>query len=205
MMFGYTKYRVYDDEKILKIESFQDLPEEDVKKMGPGLRSSFIREKRGNELFLCISLDSLHIRMKAGEEEQSSFQEMVATYNAGSDAVFGNGAKKPDIQGFSCKEIQVAGKYSDTIAAFVTNQIVLDPAIADFPLFAASHGMILGRDEVLGDNLLEFRAIKLEINQPRDYSSELASYQLVTKEQGEEMLKAAFTKMMELPSGDGKN
>jgi hypothetical protein len=205
-MFGYTKYMVYDDDKFLKVESYQDLPAEEVQKMGPGIRSSYIKEKASNELYLCVSLDSLHIRMKADEEERSSFQAMTQTYQMGSEAVYATGDKKLDIQGFNCNEILIAGKYSDTLSAFVANQIVLDTSIADFPLYAVSHGLILGRDEILGNIVLEFRAKKLEINQPRDFSAELTAYTLVTKEAGEAMLKEAFNKMMGTPEeGDGKN
>lgn len=204
-MFGYTKYMVYDDDKFLKVESYQDLPEEEIQKIGPGLRSSYIKEKATDELYLCVSLDSLRLRMKAGEEERTSFQGMMETYKLGSESVYSTGNKKLDIQGFNCNEILIAGRYSDSISAYVTHQIVLDAGIADFPLFATSHGLILGRDEILGNIVLEFRAIKMEINLPRDFTAELASYPLVTKEEGEKLLKAAFSKMMEQPEGDGKN
>lgn len=204
-MFGYTKYNVYGDDKFIKIESYQDLPPEEAQKIGPGMRSSFIKEKTSNELYVCISLDSLRIRMKAGEEEQGSFQGMLDTYKSGSEAVYATGEKKLDIQGFNCGEILIAGQYSDSISAYVANQIVLDATISDFPLFAASHGLILGRDEIFGNIVLEFRAIKLEFNQPKDCAKELSSYLLVTKEQGEEMLKNAYSKMMGLPEEDGKN
>jgi len=199
-MFGLTKYKVYADEKFLKFESYQDIPLEDVSKIGPTLRSSFVKERSTDEVFLCVAFDTLFIRMKAGEQERASFQQMTETFSSGGQSVFAKGKKKIDIQGFVCDEIFVQGKFSDTISAFVSKQIVLDPKIKDFPLYVSGdgispHGLMLGRDEVMKTNILELRAIRLEINQPQDLSKELASYQLVTQKQGEAMMKELLSKM----------
>ncbi|MBC7776487.1 MAG: hypothetical protein H7246_13720 [Phycisphaerae bacterium] len=207
--FGLTKYRVYADDKFLKFESYQDIPLEEANKIGPTLRSSFVKERSTNEVYVCVAFDTLFIRMKAGEEERASFQQMTETFNSGRKSVYAKGKKKIDIQGFTCNEIFVAGKYSDTISAFVSSQIILDPAIKDFPMYVgneiAPYGLMLGRNEVIKANMLELRAIKLEINQPRDLSKELMSCHLVTQQQGEAMMKDLLTKMMRLPTITGKN
>ncbi len=201
-MFGVTKYLVYADDKYLKIESYQDLTAEQAKQIGPTLRSLFVKDRRTNELFLCVSLDTLFIRMKGGEQEKTLFKGMTETFNAGSEAFRGTGPKKADIQGYACNEVLVKGKFSDTISAFVAYQIVLDPVIKDFPLYVAkgekSFGLMLGRDEILWDGkVIEFRALKLEINQPKEVESELAMYRLVSKEEGERAVKAVFTRMIQ--------
>lgn len=200
-MFGITKYRVYADEKYLKIETYQEMSPEQAKQIGPTLRSNMVKDRVTNELFLCISLDTLHVRMKGGPEEQTVFNGMTETFNAGSEAFRGTGSKKIYIQGLSCNEVLVKGKFADTISAFVAPQIVLDPSIKDFPMYVAkgdkTFGLMMGRDEVLWDgNIIEFRATKLEVNPHIEISNELAIYQLVTKEEGEKRIKAMFTRMM---------
>lgn len=207
--FGMVKYKFYSDEKFLNFESYQDIPLTDPSQTGPTLRSSIIRERASDIVYVCLSFDTLRIRMVGGKEERASFQKLTSAFNSGGTSIYGTGKKKMDIQGLSCKELLVKGKFSDTISAYFSNQIVLDPKIADFPLYSSSgvspHGLMLGRDEVLMGNQLEFRAIKLEINQPRNITAELASYQLVSPEKGEAMMKEMLAKMMVPPQGSGKN
>lgn len=209
MMFGYSKYRIYADDKFVKVETFQDLPEEMAKEMGAGLRSSFIKERASGDVFICVVLDSVLIRLKGGEEEQATFRVVTATFNSGTAAIFGKGSKNADIQGFSCEQYLVKGTYSDTVSAYVTDRVVLGPTVKDFPLYVAgegkSYGLMLGRDEVLWNGYtLEFRALKVEINQPRDVAKELNSYRLVTEEEGDKLIKDWFSKLMEMPV-EGKN
>ncbi|GAB4491774.1 MAG: hypothetical protein OHK0019_12490 [Saprospiraceae bacterium] len=209
MMFGYSKYRIYADDKFVKVETFQDLPEEMAKEMGAGLRSSFIKERASGDVFICVVLDSLLIRLKGGEKEQATFKEVTETFNSGTAAVFGKGNKRADIQGFSCEQYWVKGTYSDTVSAYVTDRVVLEPTVKDFPLYVAgegkNYGLMLGRDEVLWNGYtLEFRALKVEINQPRDLAKELASYKLVTEEEGDKLIRDWFSKLMGMPV-EGKN
>ena len=207
--FGMVKYRFYSDEKFLHFESYQDIPLTDPSKTGPTLRSSIIRERASDIVYVCLSFDTLRIKMVGGKEERASFQKLASAFNSGSSSIYREGKKKTDIQGFSCRELLVKGKFADTISAYFSNQIVLDPKIADFPLYTSSggapYGLMLGRDEELMGNFLEFRAIKLEINQPRKISAELASYQLVSPEKGETMMKDLLAKMMVPAPGAGKN
>ncbi len=154
-------------------------------------------------------LDSVLIRLKGGEKEQATFKEVTETFNSGTAAVFGKGNKKADIQGFSCEQYWVKGTYSDTVSAYVTDRVVLGPNVKDFPLYVAgegkSYGLMLGRDEVLWNGYtLEFRALKVEINQPRDLAKELISYRLVTEEEGDRLIKDWFSKLMGMPV-EGKN
>jgi hypothetical protein len=206
-MFGYSKYRVYADDKYVKVEVFQDLPEEMTMELGAGLRSSFIKERASDEVFLCVMLDTLLIRLKGREKERASFKEVTETFNSGTSAVFGKGDKKADIQRFPCQQYLVKGTYSDTVSAYVTDRVMLGPTVKDFPLYVAgdgkSYGLMLGRDEVLWNGYtLEFRALKVEINQARDLAKELASYKLVTEEEGDKLIKDWFSKLMGMPVED---
>jgi len=207
--FGMVKYKFYADEKFLSFESYQDIPLTDPSKVGPTLRSSIIRERASDIEYVCLSFDTLRIKMVGGKEERASFQKLSSAFNSGSTSIYREGNKKTEIQGFSCRELLVKGKFADTVSAYFSNQIILDPKIADFPLYTPAgvtpYGLLLGRDEVLQENLLEFRAIKLEINQPRNITAELASYQLVSPEKGEAMMKEMLDKMMVPPQGSGKN
>jgi hypothetical protein len=176
--FGMVKYKFYSDEKFLHFESYQDIPLTDPSQTGPTLRSSIIRERASDIVYACLSFDTLRIRMVSGKEERASFQKLTSAFNSGSASIYKEGKKKTEIQGFSCRELMVKGKFTDTISAYFTNQIVLDPKIPDFPLYTSAsvipYGIMLGRDEVLQENSLEFRAIELEINKPRNISAELA-------------------------------
>ena len=208
-MYRFSKFRVYADDKFIKVEAFQDLPEEKLEELGAGLRSSFIKERASGEVFLCVALDTLLIRLKGGEKEQASFKEVTETFNSGSAAVYAKGSKKLDIQGFSCQQYLVKGAFQDTVSAYVTDRVVLGPTIKDFPLYVAgegkNYGLLLGRDEVMWNGyVLEFRALKVEINQPRDLAKELASYKLVTEEEGDKMIQDWFAKLMGMPV-EGKN
>lgn len=208
-MYGYSKFRVFADDKFVKIEAFQDLPEEMAQEMGAGLRSSFIKVRSSGDIFICVMLDTLLIRLKGGPKEQASFKEITETFNSGSAAVHGKGDSKIEIQGFSCQQYYVKGAFRDTVSAYVTDRVVLGPAIKDFPMYVAgesgSLGLMLGRDEMLWNNyLLQFRALKVEINQPRNIEKELASYKLVTEAEGDQMIQDWFSRLMGMPV-EGKN
>lgn len=208
-MFGYSKYRLYADDKFVQIETFQDLPAEQLQGLGAGLRSVFVKERASGDVFICVTLDSLRIRMKGGEKEQASFREVTETFNSGSAAVYGKGSKKIDIQGYGCEQYLVKGAFRDTVPAYLTRQVTPGPAIKDYPLYVSGggqdYGLMLGRDEVLwNDYTLEFRALAIEINKPRDVAVELASYRLVTEEEGDKLIKEWFEKLMTMPV-EGKN
>lgn len=208
-LFGLTQYKVYADAQFLKFETYQDIPLQDPNGKGPTLRTSFILERVSGEIYLCVSLDTLSIRMKAGAAERSSFQQTTQAFNSGSKSVRAMGNRQLDIQGFSCNELMVAGKFSDNISAYVTDQIQLAPMIRDFPLFIGSpektYGLMLGRDELVKGQILELRAVTLEINQPKNLYAELATYQLVTQEEGDLRMKSLLTKMMGPSGRGGKN
>lgn len=210
MMYGMTKYRAYADEHFLVIESFQDLPEEQRKIMGNGLQSMFIKERRTDDLFLCVTLDSLRLRMKGREKELASFQKLIETYNSVNAPIFGKGLRSLDIAGHASREFLIKGSFTDTISAYLADQIILADNIKDFPMQVANeegeYGVLLGRDEVLWNgSLIEFRATNVEINKPKDIASELQSFELCSKEEGEKKIKAYFMKLMGMPQGDGKN
>lgn len=208
-LFGLTQYKVYADGQFLKFETYQEIPLQDSNVKGPTLRTSFIKERETNEIYLCVSLDTLSIRMKAGAAERSSFQQTTQAFNSGGKSVRAMGNRQLGIQGYSCIELIVAGKFSDNISAFVTDQIQLAPSIRDFPLFIGStektYGLMLGRDELVKGQILELRAVALEVNQPKNLYAEMATYQLVTQEQGDVMMKSLLTRMMGPSGGGGKN
>ncbi len=208
-MFGFSKFRVYADDKYIKVETYQDLPEEQLEELGAGLRSVFIKERASGDVYICVALDTLLIRMKGGEKEQASFREMTETFNSGSAAVYGKGDKKTEIQGYNCRQYLVKGAFRDTVSAFLTTQVVPAAAIKDFPLYVSGggqdYGLMLGRDEILwNDYTLEFRALNLEINKPQNVAQEMASYRLVTEEEGDQLIQSWFSKLMGLPV-EGKN
>jgi hypothetical protein len=208
-MYGFSKFRVYADDKFVKVEAFQDVPEEQLEELGAGLRSSFIKERASGDVYICVTLDTLLIRLKGGEKEKATFQEITETFNSGSAAIYGKGNKTTDIQGFGCQEYLVKGAFQDTVSAYVTDRVVLGPTIRDFPLYVAgegkNYGLLLGRDEVVWNGyVLEFRALKVEINQPRNMGKELASYQLVTEAEGDKIIQDWFSKLMGVPV-EGKN
>ncbi len=209
MMFGLTRYRLYADEKFIKLEAYQNLSPEEAKKFGPTMHSLLIKERASADVFLCVAFDTLQIRMKGDEKERQSFQQMSELFNSSGESMFGKGSKAIEIQGFSCAELFVKGAYSDTVSCYVYPQIQLDPAIKDFPLYVSSngtpYGLMLGRDEVIWNGqTIEFRAVQLEINQPRDIAAEMNQYQLVSKDAGEKLLKELFTNMMG-GAEEGKN
>lgn len=210
-MFGITRYRLYADEKFFQVESFQHLSEEEAKQIGPTMRSMMVQERATNKTYLCISFDTLRIRMDGGDKGRESLQRMNEAYQVGSEHVYGKGRQTLDIQGHTCQEIFTMGGFSDTISAFVAPNIGFDPALMTFPLYVRSEvpgvsGLLLGRNEVLPEGgTIEFRALKLTLNEPKDVQAELATYRLVSEEQGEEEMKAFFSKMMGMPAGDGKN
>lgn len=200
-MFGLTRYRLYADEKFVKLETYQNLSAEETKKYGPTMHSMLIKEKASNDVFLCIAFDTLSLRMKGDEKERQSFQQMSELFNSNEASMYGKGSSVAEILGFSCSELFVKGSFSDTVSCFVVPQIQLDPLIKDFPLYVSSqgtpYGLMLGRDERLWNGqTIEFRAVQLEINQPRDIATELNQYQLVSKEVGDNLLKELFTNMM---------
>lgn len=208
-LFGRSRYSVYADDKFLMVESYLALPVEKEQQGSQSLRTLFILEKAKDSISLCLSFDTLFIRMPGGDEERASLHKMLEAFSSDQSPVYGSGSKKASIQGYDCSEILVRGKFTDTISAFVSERILLDPVIKDFPVYISSAGrpmgLMLGRNEVLKGNLLEFRAIQLEINQPRDIRRELARYQLVSKEEGEKRMKLALSHVMRMPAGDGKN
>jgi hypothetical protein len=209
-MFGITRYRLYADDQYIKLETYQNLSEKERKQVGPSIRSLLVKERASNDVYLCISFDTLQIRMKGEEKEREAFQRMSELFNSKEAAVFGNGRKTAAIQGFNCSELFVKGAYSDTVSSFITNQVILDQSIQDFPLYVSnngvSYGLMLGRDEVLWNGqTIEFRAVKLDINAPMDIRAELNQYQLVSKEKGNKLLKEIFTKSMGIPEEKGRN
>ena len=208
-MYGYSKFRVYADERFVKVEAFQDLPKEQLDVMGAGLRSVFIKDRSSGNVFICVALDTLLIRMRGGETEQASFREMTEAFNSGTAAVFPKSAGQVNILDFPCRQYLVKGTFADSVTAYLTDRVVLGKGISDFPMYVSgegkNYGLLLGRDEKLwNDYILAFRALKVEINQPRDVAKELASYKLVTEEEGDQMIKDWFVKLMEMPV-EGKN
>ena len=210
-MFGITKYAIYADEKYMKVETYQDLDPEEAKKIGPTLRTVFIKDKSMDKTFLCVSFDTLHIMMEGGDKGRESLQQIMSAYNTGSDNIYNIGGKTSEIQGLKCNELFMRGRFVDTIPAFVTNQISLDPGIRDFRMYVNSaeperSGLLMGRDEMLWyESMIEFRAVKLEINQRKDIPAELATYRRVSEAEGEKEMKAMFSKLMGFPAEGGKN
>ena len=205
-MYGITRYRMYADDQYIRMETYQNLSEEQQKAYGPTMRSIMVKERASNDVFLCISMGDLQIKMKGEEKERESFQKMMDRFNSDDINVYAKGTKTADIQGYNCSELLIQGSNGDTISCFVSNQITLDPSISDFPLYVNSpgtlQGLMLGRNEIAWNGqTLEFRATKLEINQPLNVKAELKKFKLVSREKGNELMKEIFTKSMK----DGKN
>lgn len=208
-MYGYSKFRVYTDDLFFKVEAFQDLPEENLEELGAGLRSVFIKDRKSGNVFICVALDTLLIRMRGGETEQASFREMTEAFNSGTTSVLPKSAGQVDIIGYPCRQYLVKGTFTDSVTAYLTDRIMLGKGISDFPMYVSgegkNYGLLLGRDETLWNGYtLAFRALRFEINQPRDVAKELASYKLVTEEEGDQMIKDWFARLMEMPV-EGKN
>ena len=209
MMYGDSKFRVYGDDKYVQVEAYQDLPKEQLEALGAGLRSVFIVERTSGDVYICVALDSLRIRMKGGDKEKASYRQMTEAFNSGAANMYGQGPGKRDILGYRCQEFLTSGQMSDTISIYLNQDIALGEQVGDFPTWVSiagkNYGLILGRDETLWNNyVLEFRALQVEINRPRDVAAQLASYQLVTEEEGDRLIGEWFSKLMEAPV-EGRN
>ncbi len=205
-MYGITRYRMYADDQYIRMETYQNLSEEQLKAYGPTMRSIMVKERASNDVFLCISMDDLQIKMKGEEKERESFKQMMDRFNSENHNVYAKSGKTTDVLGYSCAEILIKGTNTDTVSCFVTTQIALDPSISDFPLYVSNQGVLqglmLGRNELAWNGqTLEFRATQLKINEPLDLKAELEKFNLVSNEKGNELLKAVFMKSLE----QGKN
>ena len=205
-MYGITRYRLYADDQYIQLETYQNLSEEQQKAYGPPMRSMMVKERATNDVYLCISMDELQIKMKGEEKERESFKQMMETFNSVELNVYAKSDKAVDIQGYNCTELFIQGANTDTVSCFVTNQIALDPSISDFPFYIRNKeelkGLILGRDEqAWNGQTIEFRAIQLKINEPLDVKAELKKFKSVTREKGNQLMKELFTKSIK----EGKN
>lgn len=208
-MYGYSKFRVYGDAKYVQVEAYQDLPKEQLEALGAGLRSVFVLERASGDVYICVALDTLRIRMKGGEKERASYRQMTEAFNSGAANMYGQGPGSRKILDYYCREFLTSGQMSDTTSIYLTPDIALGEQLLDCPTYVSvggkNYGLILGRDEVLWNKyILEFRALKVEINRPRDVAAQLAAYQLVTEEEGDRMIGEWFNKLMETPV-EGRN
>ncbi len=199
-MYGYAKYRVYADDKFLSVENLQDLPANMSSETGAGLRTSFTKDRKTNEVFLCMSVGDDRIRKKADQEEREQFDVMTRMFATNDRNVLIMTNQRKEINGYNCHQYLILREETaDTLMVYLTPAINPGPAVKDFPMRLAAngefYGVILGRDDKAWDgSTLAFRALNIELNKPKNMGAELASYRTVTEEEGNAIIKTWMTK-----------
>ncbi|MDX2133958.1 MAG: hypothetical protein SFV52_04205 [Saprospiraceae bacterium] len=201
-MYGYTKYRVYADDQFLSVENLQDLPADMAAQVGAGLQTSFTKDRKTNEVFLCMTVGDDRIRKKADQEERAQFDVMTRMFASTDGNVLIMTNQRKEINGYNCHQYLILREETaDTLTVYLTPAINPGPSVKDFPMSLATngefYGVILGRDDKAWDgSILAFRALRVELNKPKNMGAELASYRTVTEEEGNAIIKAWMTKQM---------
>ncbi|HLP95573.1 MAG TPA: hypothetical protein VK168_16130 [Saprospiraceae bacterium] len=187
-MFGYSKYRYYMDEHFIHFEQSADLPPDLKYLFGPGLASSYIFDIHRNELFVCVRLDTVKIRMPSTEKDMEIFEGMLK-HDISNTSYPSTETQQLEILGKNTVGYPVAGVYSDTAFLFVHKEINVASHLHKFPMYLSEGpigpGLVMGRnDPTQTGKMLEFRVIHMELDRPRSLASELGAYTLVSEEEG---------------------
>ncbi|MBL7807446.1 MAG: hypothetical protein JNN28_06520 [Saprospiraceae bacterium] len=192
-MYGYARYRYYMDEHFIHFEQSADLPPDLKYLFGPGLTSSYIFDIHRNELFVCVTLDSVKIRMPSTEKDMEIFEGMLK-HNISNTSYPSTKTQQLEILEKNTVGYPVAGVYSDTAFLFVHKEINLANHLHQFPMYLPEGpigpGLVMGRNDPTKNGLtLEFRVIYMELDRPKSLAAELGAFTLVTEEAGQEAIR----------------
>jgi hypothetical protein len=176
---------------------------------GPGLNMSYIMDRNSKALFLCAILDTIKLRMSGDERDIQYIEETLQSNRKVGLTILGKQDQEVTILNKLATRYLAAGTFSDSAYLFIHEHLRFAKHLRQFPMCISTGkgatGLLLGRDDILHNGTtLEFRALELELNQPRDIPSIMNEYQLVTKEEGELAIKKFMNPELE-DSKNGKN
>lgn len=192
-LYGYSRYRYYMDEQFIQFEQSADLPPDLKQLFGPGLSSSYIFDINRNELFLCVTLDSVKIRMPATEKDMEIFEGMLK-HEISNISYPNTETQQLEILEKNTVGYPVPGVYSDTAFLFVHKEMNVASHLHKFPMYLPEGpigpGLVMGRNDPTKNGLtLEFRVIYMELDRPKSLAAELGAFTLVTEEAGQEAIR----------------
>ncbi len=208
-MYGSTKYRFYMDEKFILFQTMTNPKPLMGQSFGPGLNMSYIMDRNSKVLFLCAILDTIKLRMSGDEGDIQYIEETLQSNRKVGLTILGKQDQEVTILNKLATRYLAAGTFSDSAYLFIHEHLRFAKHLRQFPMCISTGkgatGLLLGRDDILHNGTtLEFRALELELNQPRDIPSIMNEYQLVTKEEGELAIKKFMNPELE-DSKNGKN
>jgi hypothetical protein len=194
-LYGVQRYDVFANDKFYMITSRQIIVEGQNDAAVNKLVTTVLTDYASQKSYLCISIDTLKIKMEVPETGEGNNNLQQVLFGAGSLNV--NGIKATDqtevIDHHTCHDVTV--DYTDR------NPLTLmyDPAVkptgnlAKSPFFLTLngkyYGLILGHNQEMGPMRLYLRALKTEID-GHDESSEkvLSAYRTVSQEEGNRLI-----------------
>ncbi len=187
MMFGNTHYKIYTDANYTMLES-------NVQSRG-GLQSIIVIDNKTGDTHLCIGLDTLKIKTK--EEDVAMKDQLFGMFSDSSFTWKSNGSAQEPIQGYAATEWSISNPEFGKTLLYVTDQITPAESMAKSPVFIHRDGkfvgFMLGNDQQYGNFTPKLRAISIELDKKKDVAATLASYRLVSKEEGNQLMQKAMT------------
>lgn len=196
--YGYARYRVYADDRFISVENAQVLPEGE----NQGLRSGFIQDRQGGEVYLCVEVGQERFRKRTNAQETEMFHDLTTRMPKGMMNLIGTN-KTERILGHDCLQYWLIPEgQTDTMVVYLNNRLVPASGVRNFPMAVHQggefHGVVLGRDDKTDKGqVIPFRALSIDINKPKDIAAVLAGYRTVSEEEGNTILQRWITSGME--------
>jgi hypothetical protein len=198
-LYGAQRFDIYADNTCYMITSRQQQNGADAFAVN-SIVSTYVTEYATQKSWLCISLDTMKIKMEivAGKDEGGNLKEVLF----GADTQLITSSKKTDktetVGTYACNEVVLEYQDRAPINILYAPQFVPAGNLAQSPFFlnnnGQTYGLVLGHNQELGPMRLHLRALKVEIDTPDPAMNKmLDNYRQVTHEQGNQLIRKMLT------------
>jgi hypothetical protein len=199
-LYGAQRFEVYADNTCYMITSRQQQNGQEAFAVNT-IVSTYVTEYATQKTWLCISLDTLKIKMEivAGKDEGSNLKEVLF----GADTPLITSSQKTDntetVSNYACNEVVLEYQDRTPINILYAPQFVPSGNMTKSPFFlnhnGQTYGLVMGHNQELGPMKLHLRALKVAIDTPDPAMNKmLDNYRQVTHDQGNQLIREMLIK-----------
>jgi hypothetical protein len=186
-MYEGMRIGVYADADYLTMESAAGAD------IGKSMRSTLLHEFKTGKTWIGISVDTVKIKIEEENGGDMNISELMGLYRDSSYTI-----------GKTATQLKILEQdgvgYKLEKDGYPGTEIIVAPhlrpseGLSKAPMFMSRgkeyYGLILGNNSEMGNIKMNMRAVKLEIDQPREASKILDAYRLVSREEGNRIMNA---------------